>query len=198
LRSAFEALDGDPNLFRSWEAAKYPSYNCKIWEACLATSAAPRFFASIRIGDPGMEEEFFDGAVWCNNPTEVLIKEATVEFDPQAKISCIVSIGTGKPKVSKMDSSSYFQRAIPTELIDALASLATSSERVAERVTTRYQNFDGLLHRLNVEEGLQDVSLDEWAKMGEVKSHTSKYLQRNDVDRKIQQIVDAFTRTIRY
>jgi len=41
-----------------------------IWEAARATSAAPMFFKSITIGQAGMTEEFIDGGLGANNPTE--------------------------------------------------------------------------------------------------------------------------------
>ena len=47
-----------------------------------------------------MEEEFIDGAFGCNNPTKQLIKEALQEFPPDSVVGCIVSIGTGRMKVS--------------------------------------------------------------------------------------------------
>jgi len=184
-------VDGDPSLFRTWEAVKNPGEDCRIWEACRATSAAPRFFKSISIGQTTVEEKYVDGAFGCNNPTEVLIKEAALEFSPTTKISCIVSIGTGQPKVSQIDTSSPYQRAFPRDLIRVLKDYATSSERVAKRLEERFAEFFGLFHRLNVERGLEEVSLDEWDKLGDVKTHTGKYLKRKEVNQSIETIVAA-------
>jgi hypothetical protein len=138
-----------------------------------------------------MEEEYIDGGIGCNNPTKMLIKEAIREFDPQTKISCILSIGTGRPKLSSVDAPGAKQRIYPRELIDALASFATSSADVAKDVDSQYRKFPGLMHRLNVEEGLEEVSLDEWNKLGDVRSHTIEYLRREDVDKRIETIVAA-------
>ncbi|TVY92172.1 Calcium-independent phospholipase A2-gamma [Lachnellula willkommii] len=184
-------IDGEPSLFRSWKAAKTPGPNCKIWEACRATSAAPRFFKTIYITDSGIKKEYFDGGFGYNNPTEVLIKEAIREFDSTKEITCIVSIGTGQPKVSQVNTSSLWQRTFPTDFIEALKKYATSSEVVANRVEGKYRNFPGLVHRLNVQKGLEEVSLDEWKKLGEVKTHTNEYIKSNEVDERIDVIVKA-------
>jgi hypothetical protein len=129
--------------------------------------------------------------VGCNNPVEVLIKEAIREFKPEAKISCIVSIGTGMPRVSAVDAPGYFQKAFPSKLIDALKDIATSSERVSNVVEARLRKFDGLLHRLNVNRGLEDIYLEEWDNLPDVKTHTSQYLGIHAVGQNIDKIVAA-------
>jgi len=184
-------LDRDPYTFRTWETAKTPSHNCCIWEACRATAAAPRFFKPISIGDHNLQEEYVDGGLGCNNPVKTLLKEAATEFGPEARISCIVSIGTGRRKVSQINPSSQYERTIPLQLVKALEAFTTSSEGIAKDMEKKYQVCPGLLQRLNVEFGLESTSLDEWSKLGEVKTHTEKYLKHEDVDRRIDLIVDA-------
>lgn len=102
-------------------ADENPGYDCMIWEAGRATSAAPTFFKRIHIGDPGLKEEFIDAGMGCNNPIRYLIKEAQREFGPQRDVSCIISIGTGKPKVAGFKALSLLQRALPLDLIKVLA-----------------------------------------------------------------------------
>jgi hypothetical protein len=180
-----------PRIFRTWEADKYPGYNCTIWEAGRATSAAPRFFKRIFIGDPGLQEEFVDAAMGCNNPVRYLIEEAQREFGLAREVGCIVSIGTGKPKVAGFDAPGLFQRALPLDLIKVLVSMATDSEAEASRMKARYQNCPGLYHRLNVERGLEEISLEEWKMLGDVKTHTMEYLRQNDINTDVDVIVDA-------
>ncbi|KFY46366.1 hypothetical protein V495_02529 [Pseudogymnoascus sp. VKM F-4514 (FW-929)] len=184
-------INGQPTLFRTWLAKKNPEYNCTIWEAARATSAAPTFFERIYIGDEGMEEEFIDGGLGCNNPVRYLVKEAANEFGPNRKVSCIVSIGTGKPMVSGFKAPGIFQRAIPLALVDVLKKMATDSQAEASRMEDRFRNCPRLYHRLNVEHGLQMVSLEEWAKLGEVRTHTKTYLKDDTVSQGIDVIVDA-------
>jgi predicted RNA-binding protein len=142
-----------------------------------------------------LQEEYIDGGMGCNNPVKILIKEALLEFEPEARISCVLSIGTGVPKVSSVDAPSRSQRIFPSELIDVLKEFTKSSESVAKDVDSKYKKFPGLVHRLDVDKGLEKVSLDEWDRMGEVKSHTGKYLERDDVDHRIETIVAALMGT---
>jgi hypothetical protein len=97
-----------PRLFRTYLGYN-PGYNAaKIWEAARATSAAPRVFERILIGDVGLQEEFIDGAMGCNNPVQILVEEAGHEFDGEDKVACIVSIGTGKRRVTAVDKPGFF------------------------------------------------------------------------------------------
>ncbi|KFY53432.1 hypothetical protein V496_07587 [Pseudogymnoascus sp. VKM F-4515 (FW-2607)] len=184
-------VDKQPRLFRTWSADKSPGYDCTIWEAARATSAAPIFFKRILIGDAGLQEEFVDAALGCNNPVRYLVEEATKEFGLQRQVNCIVSIGTGKPMVAGFKAPGIFQRVLPLELVKVLASIATDTEDEASRMKSRFQNCPGLYHRLNVERGLQGISLDEWDRLGEIKSHTMAYLNDDTVSQGIDVIVDA-------
>jgi hypothetical protein len=75
------------------------------------------------------------------------------------------------------------------ELIQVLADMATDTE--ASAMEARFRNCAGLYHRLNVERGLEEVSLEEWGKLGDVKQHTMAYLSDNTVSRRIDVIADA-------
>jgi hypothetical protein len=178
-------------LFRTWSADRNPGYNCTIWEAARATSAAPRFFKRIYIGDPGLQEEFIDPGIGYNNPVRYLVEEAGKEFGPERTVSCIVSIGTGNPKIAGFKAPGLLQRVLPLELIKVLADMATDTEVKASAIEARFQNCPGLYYRLNVERGLKEVSLSEWDKLGDVKQHTMAYLNNNAVSRRIDVIVDA-------
>jgi len=184
-------VDNEPRIFRTWEASKFQGYNCTIWEAARATSAAPRFFKRILIGDPGMEEEFVDAGLGCNNPTKQLIQEASQELSSDALVGCIVSIGTGQPKVSGFAKPSAFQRILPLELIEVLKGIATDTEKVARDMEDRFRMCPGLYHRLNVDRGLDEISLEEWQRLGEVRTHTERYIRQSHVDRSIDAIVNA-------
>jgi len=69
--------------------------------------------------------------------------------------------------------------------------MATDAGDEAKMAKERYKNCPGLYHRLNVERGLEDVSLEEWKKLGEVKTHTTAYLRRDEVSNDIDVIVTA-------
>lgn len=184
-------VNKEPKLFRTWSADKNPGYNCTIWEAGRATSAAPTFFKRIYIGNPGMQEEFVDAGIGCNNPVQYLIQEAQREFGPNREVACIVSIGTGKPKVAGFKAPARFQRVLPLDLIKVLTAISTDSEAVASVMEARYQYCSGLYHRLNVERGLEEVSLEEWEKLGEVTTHTTEYLRGEKISQRLDEIVEA-------
>ncbi|TVY37960.1 Kinesin light chain, partial [Lachnellula subtilissima] len=184
-------VSDEPTLFRTWKADKNPGLDAYIWEAGRATSAAPTLFKRIKIGPPGLEEEFVDGALGCNNPVVSLLTETTQEFDLDREVGCIVSIGTGRPKTSGFKEPNYLQRVLPVDLVRVLAKLATDAESAASRIESKYKNCPGIYHRLNVDSGLEEVSLNEWERLPEVVTHTKSYLRVDDVSRRIDSIVDS-------
>lgn len=120
-----------------------------------------------------------------------LIEEAQREFGPLREVGCIVSVGTGKPKVAGFKAPGLFQRALPLDLIKVLASIATDSEAEALAMKVRYQNCPDLYYRLNVDRGLEEVALEEWKKLGDVKTHTVTYLRQDNINADVDIIVDA-------
>ncbi len=181
-------VNSSPRLFRSY-VSRSPSFNPKIWEAARATSAAPSFFKRIAIGEPGVEEEFVDGAIGYNNPVQLAIQEAIENSDPDERVSCIVSIGTGKARLAGFKKPGLLQRVVPVDLIKTLAAMATSSETASKILAERYRNCPELYHRLNVETGLSAIALGEWEKLSEVKTHTVAYLEAPQINREIDVIV---------
>ncbi len=115
----------------------------------------------------------------CHNPVRYLVEEAGKEFGPERTASCIISTGTGKPKVAGFKAPGLFQRVLPLELIQVLADMATDTEAEASAMEARFRNCPGLYHRLNVERGLEEVSLEEWGKLGDAKQRTMAYLSDN-------------------
>lgn len=107
--------------FRTYAVPKDETYNCKIWEAARATSAAPTYFPRIEIGPLNRKQAFIDAGVGCNNPTNEVIQECELIYGSDAKVACIVSIGTGRPEVIRWEEPRLFQKAFPIELCNALA-----------------------------------------------------------------------------
>ncbi|KAL1904484.1 hypothetical protein Sste5344_009772 [Sporothrix stenoceras] len=163
------------------------TYNCTIWEAFRATSAAPPYFDPISIGDPGEEEIFIDGGLGYNNPTEQLLDEARRQF-PERKVACIVSIGTGMARVIHFPDS---PKTSPKKLIDALKNMATEADTTAERVQVRFQDTQDTYFRFNVNRGLEDLMLDEWKNLGKVRGYTSAYLNQSVVSSHVDVVVKA-------
>ena len=179
-----------PTLFRSYDVAKNNEFNCCIWEACRATSAAPTFFKRIEIGNPGSKVEYLDGGLGCNNPIKEVVAEAARVFGENAQVACVVSIGTGKSGNMAYDKPGTFQNLLPTELIKVLKEMATDTGKAAEEMEQRYKNLS-IYHRLDVDRGLQSVSLDEWKELGKVRLHTKNYMKMDLIDRRVDNIVEA-------
>ena len=180
-----------PSLFRSYDVGKNKEYNCTIWEAGRATCAAPNFFKRIKIGPPGSGVEYVDAGLGCNNPVKQVVAEAARIFGEDAQVACIVSVGTGQSGSVGLDKPNTFQNCLPTDLINVLEKIATDSGKVAEEMKQKYKNVAGIYHRLDVDRGLQSISLDEWKKLGDVRAHTQNYMKVHDTDQCIDKIVRA-------
>ncbi len=81
------------------------------------------------------------------------------------------------------------QRVLPLDLIKSLAKMATDTEAEAVEIKERYRNCPGLYYRLNVDRGLENISLEECEKLAEVKTHTLAYLNNQNVSREVDEIV---------
>jgi len=77
----------------------------KMWEAAMATSAAPTFFPPYALETPHTTDEghyaLVDGGVFANNPSSLAIMEAMISYknktkeELQRKDILVVSLGTG-------------------------------------------------------------------------------------------------------
>lgn len=132
----------------------------KIWEAARATSAATSFFAPIKIKSRGLEREFLDGGLGANNPVYELWQEAEIAFGPgplEPQIQCLLSIGTGKPKLEAFGKSIW---AVGREIIN----IATETQAAANRFESEYEDLfaEDRAFRFNPpdinEVGLEDAS----------------------------------------
>ncbi|KJA21133.1 hypothetical protein HYPSUDRAFT_68085 [Hypholoma sublateritium FD-334 SS-4] len=175
-----------PVLFRS-----YPSYEthsgCKIWEAARATSAAPTFFKRIEIG---RSQPFVDGGLGCNNPSQMVLKEAYSLFGSR-QIGCLLSIGTGQATVIAIRKPGLFQQIVPTDVVNALNSIATDCETIHEVMLDHFANLPNIYFRFNVEHGMQEIRLSDWEELGTVEAHTSQYLKKKEIANKLVLLVNA-------
>ncbi|KAI9815421.1 MAG: hypothetical protein M1826_002051 [Phylliscum demangeonii] len=135
-----------PRLFRTYQARKNPSINCKIWEAARATTAAVTFFKRIVIG----QEEFIDAGIKCNNPALRLLSEAKDVFGGHQTLNCLVSIGTGHPGVIGLSRPNVFQNILPTDVVEVLKQIATDCEGTAHELSQRFKEAPGSYFRFNV------------------------------------------------
>ncbi|KAI5788779.1 acyl transferase/acyl hydrolase/lysophospholipase [Pyronema domesticum] len=188
-------IQGFPTLFRTYTVPQdsVPD-SCTIWQAGRATTATPTFFKQINIGNPGTEIAYIDAALGYNNPVREVVKEVEVAYSPNSKIACIVSVGTGYPKPVYLHRPNFKQKILPTKAIDALARIVTNANRVSEEMEREYCETPDIYFRFNIEQGLQNITLEEWEKLGEVKECTTQYLNTVKVSRSIDKLVNILAR----
>lgn len=160
---------GFPVIIRSYDKGNLRASKCPIWQAARATSAAPGYFASQRIGS----RDFVDGGVGTNNPVEVVLEEAE-DLWPGRPIT-LISIGTGScaPRNARKPEQ-------------ACISVTTETERAHLRVAKVFRK--GILpagssyHRFQLDDNLgSDVSLLAWKKLQLIRDRTKIFLDRPEV-----------------
>lgn len=174
-----------PSLLRSYEAPGQLPIPCTIVEAARATTAAPTFFKRAVIQVQGIKREYIDGGLAQNNPCLVVLKEAELVF-PGRNIACIVSIGTGKLPTIRLERQGVIGNIIPLKVAKALTKVATDTENTHQDLQFRFKSRPNVYFRFNVEEGMQDITLDEWNKLDDVMSHAEKYMESEDVRQKLE------------
>jgi predicted acylesterase/phospholipase RssA len=163
------------------------SFNCTIWEACRATSAAPSYFEPIDIGDDGEHETFVDGGLGYNNPVEQVLEEASRVF-PGRKVACVVSVGTGVAGAIAFPDS---PKTSPAKLVEALKNMATESDTTAERMHGRFRNAKQTYFRFSVDRGFQGIGLEEWKELSKVRTFTAEYLHQVIISEQVNEAVRA-------
>ncbi|KAJ7812545.1 FabD/lysophospholipase-like protein [Mycena olivaceomarginata] len=141
-----------------------------------ATSAAPAFFKQIKIGLSGIEEAFVDGGLGHNNPTASLLSEAKLLF-PDHQIACIISLGTGQPHTISIPKPSPLNRFLPFDVVKAIREMATDCEKEHQAFAHRFNGIANFYFRFNVEQGMQNIQLNQWERLGDVAANTRQYIQ---------------------
>ncbi|RDW92542.1 hypothetical protein BP5796_01936 [Coleophoma crateriformis] len=158
---------------RSYSLPEERNIPATIWQAALATSAATTFFEPVTIG----HRTFTDGGLGANNPVDEVEDEAsniwckeTADLKPLVK--CFISIGTGNP------GKDAFKDNILNFLGQTVVAIATETENTEKKFIARWRkHFDEQRYfRFNVEQGLQDIGLDEHGKIGKIEAATEEYL----------------------
>ena len=178
-----------PVLFRTWTPSTSTAHSPTITEAVRATTATPPVFKVAEFGQP-IKQRYHGVDLRWNNPVEFVVEQATSLY-PSQPISCVVSLGTGTRRVIGYAKPDPFQKLLPTKLVRVLRQIATDCEYQSERMARRLNQpgRPNSYFRLNVDEGLQGVSLDEWNRQGDVATHTMQYLNKHEIDQKVDQLV---------
>ena len=178
-----------PFLFRSYDQPRPPNPSIEalergpskpdtfaIWQVARATSAAPSYFKPVRLNN----NRYYDAAVDLNNPSWEVVKEVSLlaggSYDA---IDVLLSVGGGNGRVNKPKSKSG-GGSLEKDLADI-------SDVVHHKVRSESENLFKY-YRLDVEEGLQDVRLNEWkpkssgkTTLQRIREATARYLQKKEV-----------------
>lgn len=161
-----------------------------IWQAARATSAAPTYFLPIEIDDV----LYGDGGTGWNNPTNEAIREARNAW-PDRPIGIVVSIGTGLEQALQLnDTSDEIPKVVQTLLrntspahgfkllvAEYAVKCVTSCELTHRELAEHCDNIlEGNYFRLNVPQGMSQIGLAEWEKLGEMIALTNRYMEHGD------------------
>jgi hypothetical protein len=141
--------------------------------------AIPALFPPVKIGPHLREQSFVGGSLGANNPTRELLKEAQGIFGKERRVAQIISLGSGRPRVLSLESTS------PQNALNRLLkSIAVDCEGVAADLSMRLFNSSAYL-RLNVDRGMEDIEIGDWDQLAAIESHTCAYIEGTVVARSI-------------
>ncbi|KAE9377601.1 hypothetical protein N431DRAFT_541303 [Stipitochalara longipes BDJ] len=169
-------------LFRSY-TTWYPSeenYICHIWEAARATSAAPLFFAPLKLKSSGAT--FGDGALGLNNPINEVLNEARRLYK-NTPIRSLLSIGTGLTDVKGLDTGQINILDVLKTCVDLSMNANKQAEDFAKSDKGREMFDNRTYFRFDVDRNIETISLEEWKKLDEIDGLTEAYLGRPEKEK---------------
>ncbi|KAH8828628.1 acyl transferase/acyl hydrolase/lysophospholipase [Flagelloscypha sp. PMI_526] len=156
---------GAPIVLRTYRVRDNKTPNCPVWAAMRACTARPNVFPEVLLSG----RTLISASLGHNNPIDIAMHEALAAF-PNARIDCIVSLGSGHPGHTGLQSAGVYS------LAKVAMELAQSSELVSQEFAKRWYNEGrgNTYFRFNVQQGLQ-----AYAQVGydSALSHTMAYLQ---------------------
>lgn len=99
----------------------------------------------------------------------------------ERKVQCLISIGTGIPSLKPFRDDVF-------HIGETLVAIATQTEQTAERFRRdkTYLDNSNRFFRFNVVRGLEDIGLEESAKVKEIAAATRRYVDSEDVFKQMQ------------
>jgi len=146
-------------------------------EALCATISLPSHFVPVKVGPQLTQRNFIGGPRGAHNPTRELLKEAETVFGNEKHIAQIISIGCGVPRALSLEmmTQEVGLGRLPKEV-------AADCQMVAQDLDMRLFNVDAY-HRFEVEKGMADLEISNWAVLGEIENLTVDYIQTSIVTR---------------
>lgn len=188
---------------QKWDRNPAQAHDIPIWQVARATAAAPTFFKPIVID--GLE--YLDGGFGANNPClEAYDEVKKMNNNAKKCVKSILSIGTGKNNEISRFKGDGWGRYL--NYVKFVRKVATDSEGIHERIDKARSDLDKLdaftYCRLNVEEGLDRMKLDEWRTrrsflkdpgsrnitIETIRKHTETYLKDDEVQKKIKKFAE--------
>ena len=144
------------------------AHDIPIWEVARATSAAPTYFEPVKI--EGLE--YIDGGFGANNPSDELYREVKKMHNGSTKaVRLLISIGTGiNTSSTRFTNKSGIFRYL--NYMNFAKKWATDSQRTHGYMIENAKQDGFKYHRLNVEDGIGNMKLDEWNSRGKLRRTT--------------------------
>jgi hypothetical protein len=147
-----------------------PADSSLIWQVARATSAAPTYFNTIKIG----EDEYGDGGFGENNPSPLLFWEVSqMNHNIDAANAMSISIGTGITRFSRFQKG-LFKR--PIGWLHAAKKVSTDCERghvEMQKITGSGRKYG--YYRFNVPEKATDPDAEPLSRWQHLKSSSKKW-----------------------
>ena len=141
------------------------AHDIPIWQVARATSAAPTYFKPPVID--GLE--YVDGGFGANNPCAEIYEEVRrMNNNSRRCTSTILSIGTGKNNEARRFKGAGFHRYL--NYLNFARKWASDSEQTHLAMLKAKNEVQFDYFRLNVEEGLDSMKLDEWRARGPMRT----------------------------
>ena len=168
-----------------------------IWQAARATSAAPTYFEPMKIAlhNKGIFIECIDAAFGFNHPGEALMEEIKAlegpfdeDFRSAQHVELWISLGTGSHEVARLEDDTIAKRLSseigkPLAVAKVMEQIVTSTERVHRNLENMLRSSERKYWRFNVENGLQNVKMDDYTKTEQIVVDTVTYLESCRIDR---------------
>jgi hypothetical protein len=159
-----------------------------------ATSAAPGFFDAIGVGPNG--DVLMDVGAGCNNPIREVFHSAIKIWHEDGvalrdMIGCVVSIGTGIREDLPFGPDLF-------GIAKLLKQMATETETTAALFERENEDLlqCGKYSRFSVSQGLGEIRLHEYDKTTEISRMTRKYLEKRDIQKKLNGCTEALLQSM--
>ncbi|KAH7334125.1 acyl transferase/acyl hydrolase/lysophospholipase [Rhizoctonia solani] len=180
--------------FRTYSLQSDPNApNCSIWEAARATSAAPTYFDSIKVG--GIE--YVDGGLKANNPVfQALIEGQKMPGGPRP-LGCLISIGTGTPSARDLRNTEGMFGALKAAfgIMKESVTRLTDSEGVHDLMLPMSSQLGVPYYRFNPNTG-GDIDLDDTSQMERFETIATEYLGTEDPQKWVAKCAEKLGRKL--